>query len=355
MSDSDILNQFDDNSSVFIQFSRSMESLISTLLTSSGIKQHSVTSRVKDRSSLSKKVSRKNKYECISDITDVVGVRIISNYSDEVDKISRIIEKEFSVDRENSIDKRAALDPDRFGYLSLHYVVKLNPARSKLLEYSEFRDLKFEIQIRSILQHTWAEIEHDIGYKSNREIPRQVRRKFSQLAGLLELADSQFIQIRDELEKYSEEVDENLKKDNKDILLDKVSLIKYLSSSELVCNLDNEISVITNSSLNSPSDTIISNHLKNLEFFNINTVDQLEKMLNENKELILKRAQDVSNAPHTAPSRQGLIAGISIYYGCQVLASKLKNKEGIIEFLLLVNKYHNEDFVDYLMNFPCYE
>ncbi|TMR94372.1 GTP pyrophosphokinase [Nonomuraea basaltis] len=108
------------------------------------------------------------------------------------------------------MDKRKALDPDRFGYLSLHYVASLDTRRAELAEYKRFANNGFEIQIRSILQHAWAEIEHDLGYKSRLGVPSTTRRRFSRLAGLLELADAEFVSIRDELRLYEKRVESDL-------------------------------------------------------------------------------------------------------------------------------------------------
>src|SRR5947207_696597 len=115
-----LLAEFNAQSDLYRRFTRSIESLVSQLLHEKGLKIHSVTSRTKDRLSLEKKIGRKlGKYTRLSDITDLSGVRIITHYPDEVDAVAAVIESEFAVDRANSIDKRAALDPDRFGYLSL--------------------------------------------------------------------------------------------------------------------------------------------------------------------------------------------------------------------------------------------
>ena len=89
-----------------------------------------------------------------------------------VDKLAKVIERNFKIDTENSIDKRV-MDPERFGYSSLHYIVEYTPERLKLIEYKYFTGIKFEIQIRSILQHAWAETEHDLGYKSKNEVQRR--------------------------------------------------------------------------------------------------------------------------------------------------------------------------------------
>ncbi len=59
------------------------------------------------------------------------------------------------------------LQEERFGYQSIHYLVKLKGERARLAEYRNLKDGVVEIQIRTILQHAWAEIEHDIQYKSS--------------------------------------------------------------------------------------------------------------------------------------------------------------------------------------------
>jgi ppGpp synthetase/RelA/SpoT-type nucleotidyltranferase len=182
-------------------FKVSIDSLIKTLLEIEGIRVHSVTSRIKSKASVRQKLQRPDKDRKLSGLTDMLGVRIITYFQDEVDAAAKLIEREFIVDEENSSDKRELLDPDRFGYRSLHYVLQLSLERSTLPENRAHRDIRFELQIRSILQHAWAEIEHDTGYKSESEVPDAVRRRFSRLAGLLELADDEFLGIRDELAK----------------------------------------------------------------------------------------------------------------------------------------------------------
>lgn len=63
--------------------------------------------------------------QALEDITDLAGIRIITYFADQVDLIASFVEEEFEVDRSNSVDKRELIDPEKFGYLSLHYVVKL--------------------------------------------------------------------------------------------------------------------------------------------------------------------------------------------------------------------------------------
>lgn len=322
-----LLDEYEQNLEKYRTLAQSMDSLISILLSSSDITPHSVSCRVKERSSLAKKIEKKDKYDSLDKITDIVGLRIISNYSDQVDQIAHIIENEFSIDIENSIDKRAGLDPDRFGYVSLHYVVSLTAERAKLVEYKRFDGMKFELQIRSILQHTWAEIEHDIGYKTRVEVPRPIRRKFSRLAGLLELADDQFIEIRDDLLAYEKSVQENMISEPESIWVDAVSLTEFINTSPQVKNLDAKIAIITNASFKALEKENAIRHVKYLQFFGIESISQLQRELEKNSDFILRRAHDIN-------SEGALIGeGICIFYLHQVLAAKLADKGEILTFL----------------------
>ncbi|MBZ5525261.1 MAG: RelA/SpoT domain-containing protein, partial [Acidobacteriia bacterium] len=167
-----ILNEFDVKKDLLDRFRVACERLVEQILESEDIKVHKVTSRVKDRDRLEEKLKRADKeYQSLDAITDTLGIRIITHFEDEVDRVGTVIEREFSTDTEKSVDKRKMLDPDRFGYLSLHYICSLNEDRCKLPEYRQYELLTFEVQIRSILQHAWAEIEHDLGYKTGAAVP----------------------------------------------------------------------------------------------------------------------------------------------------------------------------------------
>ena len=133
----------------------------------------------------------------LSDITDLTGIRVIVFFPRTLDVVDGVIKTQFDV-LERSDKIQSLIKEERFGYGSIHYIVRLNDNRTRLLEYGRFKGLVAEVQLRTILQHGWAEIEHDIQYKAVETIPNTIRRRFMALAGLLEIADREFQAIQDE-------------------------------------------------------------------------------------------------------------------------------------------------------------
>lgn len=168
------------------------------------IKVHSVDARAKEASSFGKKAAQPSETDPnkpmypdpLRQITDLAGIRIIAYLPGTLHEIDGMICSEFQV-LERSDKSEVLLAEDRFGYQSVHYLVKLSGARACLAEYERFNDAIAEIQVRTILQHAWAEIEHDIQYKSSDVIPTEIHRRFMSLAGLMEIADREFQAIQD--------------------------------------------------------------------------------------------------------------------------------------------------------------
>lgn len=170
-----------------------------------GIKVSSVEAREKDPESFGRKAAQpsdsnptKPKYDSpMQQITDLTGVRIITFFPNTLELVGELLAEEFDVIEKT--DKTAMLHAEeRFGYSSVHYLVRLNKSRLALPEYQKFKGTTAEVQVRTVLQHAWAEIEHDIQYKSASVIPASIRRRFTALAGMLELADREFQAVQDE-------------------------------------------------------------------------------------------------------------------------------------------------------------
>jgi ppGpp synthetase/RelA/SpoT-type nucleotidyltranferase len=264
-----------------------VQELLTSILSNHAIRTHSITSREKSSESLKAKIGREGKaYENpLDEITDLAGVRIITYFPSDVDKILPIIEKEFIIDQKNSIDKRKATDPSIFGYVSVHLVIEFSPDRIKLPEYKIFRGMKCEVQVRTILQHAWAEIEHDIVYKASEDIPFELRRQFASLAGLLEIADKEFETLRHTEIKVREEIEQTIKKDNISIPINLESLRFYLNR----YHKEKKISPERLSRLN-----------KFIREKNISTLDELHKLLT--KSIVSKAAQEADRLKSACPS-----------------------------------------------------
>lgn len=222
---------------------KKIEALVRELVHADGLVVHDVVHRVKTQESASRKIkSNPGKYGSYEDLHDLLGLRVITYLASDVDKVASLLRANFDVDESRSLDKQSGLDPDRFGYLSYHLVAKMNTARSRLTEWAPYGGIHFEIQIRSILQHTWAEIEHDLGYKSESGIPAQIRRRFARLAGLLELADSEFDAVSGEVASHVARVETVIASgDSTELAIDRDSIRALVSSEGPVARADRAI------------------------------------------------------------------------------------------------------------------
>jgi putative GTP pyrophosphokinase len=178
--------------------------IIEECLKKRGIKVHSIQNRPKEPESFGNKAiipleadPTKPKYpRPLEQITDLAGIRVITHFPGTLSEIDRLLQEEFEI-VERSDKGEELIEEDRFGYQSIHYLLRIKKTRSILAEYERYANGLAEVQVRTILQHAWAEIEHDIQYKSSTTIPTQIHRRFMALAGMLEIADREFQAIQD--------------------------------------------------------------------------------------------------------------------------------------------------------------
>jgi predicted RNase H-like nuclease/ppGpp synthetase/RelA/SpoT-type nucleotidyltranferase len=179
--------------------------LATAVLDEAGINYLSVTGRTKTVSSFAEKAGRvtdgKPLYtDPLREITDQIGIRIITYVQSDVDAVAELLADQVVVKDDRDMGRETASE-GRFGYASRHLLVALDAARESQPAYALLRGRLVQVQVRTVLQHAWAEFEHDIRYKGQMpaEHARDFDRRFTLAAGLLELADREFSTIRDRL------------------------------------------------------------------------------------------------------------------------------------------------------------
>jgi len=174
---------------------------------SAGISGIKVEGRVKDREECLRKFTQKYRYAleeanqpyAIQDhLTDLIGIRVVCLYEDEIWKIAELIRIQFTViEITDKIAKVEGTD-DSFGYKGLHLDLACRPEDAGLPPGTTPPIGQFELQVRTIIQDSWSVLDHQIKYKKS--IPSPLKRRINVLAALFELADREFRQIRDETE-----------------------------------------------------------------------------------------------------------------------------------------------------------
>ena len=233
------VKDFSSSRSTYISFSERIESLINELLKLNEIKVHLVESRTKSVESFKKKISKPEKMykNPLIELTDLSGIRVIVYYQDDIEKVAKIIRESFSLVEEETSHMSNNYSANEFGYLSLHYIVKLSKMRAELPEWSRYKDLVAEIQIRTVLQHSWAAISHALQYKNENEVPKILQRKLFRLAGLFELADEEFLSLRNKTELEKQSSIDAIAKGDKEIEINLFTLQELLSQWEKYIHL----------------------------------------------------------------------------------------------------------------------
>ncbi len=227
-----IMTEYEAQLPVYERLEGIVQRTLEQVLARNNILVTAVSTRIKTAESLAGKLALKgSKYQSISDLTDILGARVITFYTDDVDHIAALAEQMFEIDWENSVDKRALHQIDSFGYNSLHYICRLPKSIVDDPDCPALNEIRFELQLRTTLQHAWASINHDIGYKTGVEIPRDYLRRINRLAGILEMADDEFSRIRTEITDYRRRVQQLVQNGKLDDLqLDGDTFTSYLQA-----------------------------------------------------------------------------------------------------------------------------
>lgn len=207
-----------------------------------------------DHSIIAKAFYRGKNYENpIDDITDKVGIRIVVLIIDDIEYIKSVVEKssiwEYSKDRDFEDEREK--DPALFQYQSVHYVVR-NKKEILLDSVRIPKGTPCEIQIRTLLQHSYSELTHDTIYKSNKKRDVDIYRYIARSMALIETTDNIFREVNSMITKQDDKIKE---------LLEQLK-IEYTNISEFV-----EDDYIVNKIIESYEDQIKDIDLQKLKKF----------------------------------------------------------------------------------------
>ena len=279
--------------------SNAVKNTLESLIKNAGIDYLSITTRAKELDSFVEKISRKSYRNPSQEITDLAGIRVITFIESDALKVNDLIKKSFDIDDSKSLDKSDELGIDKFGYRSFHFICGLGEARCALPEFEFFKELVCEIQVRTVLQHAWAEIEHDRNYKFAGNLPSVIKRRLHLVAGLLEIADSEFNNLSNDIDKYSEESLEKTRAGNLNIEINSISLEQYFNESEIVkfiCEAAVSAGFIF---LPSNETNILMRVCKQLNF---STVENIDNILKSSKDSAKAYFSEIRNKEKEIPS-----------------------------------------------------
>lgn len=238
------------------------------------IKIHNLSGRIKTYESVSAKLSKKKKNlkeQSLSMLNDVVGLRIVCLFLDDIPKIQNSLSSVLDV--VESDDKIFNTSHSEFGYMSLHLNCKLKNEYSGP-RYDLLKNNVFEIQIRTIAMDAWASISHYMDYKNEFDIPSHLKRSFHALSGLLHVADLQFKELHDAKIKFSELLKTKLIEEKISSLINFDSLKAYLEEKYGYRDSDDSAT--------------ISDLIHELGYFKIKTLERLEELRLKNEKAALE-------------------------------------------------------------------
>lgn len=287
----EILAAYVEKKPLYEGFGKALNDFIDRKLKSLEVDDFLIKDRAKDPQHFLEKIERPGKHytDPLVQITDLTGVRVILCYVDQIKKVEKLLADEFMIHENQSVDKSKTMKPNTFGYLSVHYIISLPKTKSKSNKWKDFSGLKAEIQIRTSLQDSWATVSHALQYKRETDVPDSLKRKLFRLAGLFELADEQFLLIKNDSQEINREIEKKLKEGKKDeVSIDFISIMQFISRSTLMAtatNIAKTYKMLGDQELsqhyNKTDCSIVTEECARLE---IDNLEKLEDILHERSE-----------------------------------------------------------------------
>jgi putative GTP pyrophosphokinase len=192
-----IRDEFSGKEKIYAALANEARFILDTKLEERSIKIHDIEVRVKKIDSIIKKCKEKKISNPISEMSDIVDLRIICLFRSDINNIDILIKDNFQI---HKIDDKINESTDSFGYMSIHYDTELQSEFSGT-RYDKVKGICFEIQVRTISMHAWAVISHYLSYKGEWDVPDQLKKSLNALSGLFYLADGEFERFFNESEK----------------------------------------------------------------------------------------------------------------------------------------------------------
>lgn len=194
------LDHFDARQDDYQRLADELPGAVSEQLRRNGLVHFRVEARAKRRDSYEAKLRKDPRRE----IEDFVGVRVLVFFRADIAWVEQVLAGMLMLDDASYVDKSELHADDSFGYRSVQFVGRTKQggwdSEPELLESMAVNiGTKVEVQIRTVLEHAWAEVEHDFRYKPANPPSTATDRRFALNAALLEQADTNLDAIRDEL------------------------------------------------------------------------------------------------------------------------------------------------------------
>jgi ppGpp synthetase/RelA/SpoT-type nucleotidyltranferase len=189
MNNDELSRQFEAKKRIFENLETEALYIIRAALQQTDIKLHSTTSRIKKFQSFMDKVEGQQSKKPFDEIHDIVGLRVTCLFLSDIDRIGEVIRESFLVVTEDN--KIEGTEVSSFGYMSVHFIAMMKKEYSGP-RYDQIANMPFEIQVRTIAMDAWANVSHYLDYKSEADVPSDLRRDFYALSGLFYVADKHF-------------------------------------------------------------------------------------------------------------------------------------------------------------------
>lgn len=162
--------------------------------------------RLKDSDSAERKQEKKRYANPAEQMTDLVGARFVVLLQTDISLVERVIQSHTAWTKRKDRDPIDERDekPTHFDYQSVHYILR-NNKNTDLYDVNVPEGIACEVQIRTLLQHAYAELVHDKFYKAVKLTPPSARRLVARSMALMETTDQMFCEAVRELELVNQE------------------------------------------------------------------------------------------------------------------------------------------------------